>query len=500
MSSSATTPEDDTVTTAKFTTRANPILNDASMTEQKTESSPLLSNTPIQVSKVLVRGYPYFVILDKILSVLTWTNEDGWLSILVLVSYITFVLYFEVFVTYFGHILIAGILVGYSFISRYVEQQITSKPTLDDIIQLLNLLNAKSDLFLKPVTSLALTSYDIKRILFTTVFLSPLYVIVTFFIFTPRSFILLLGVCALTYNSVFSRVTRRLLWRFRFVRLLSFYLTGLDFDGININKDSGIFAAVKRVNEKVGIQNKDGKPIVFTYALYENQRRWLGIGWTSNLLSYERTSWTDEFMNEASSTDQFQLPKTEEESGLEWRWVDKTWRLDLTNDGAIQLSSSRPKTTANPGSDDGFIYYDNTWRKPSTEDSFSKYTRKRRWIRTAELIPINSKSGATTTGATTSGGSIKINGITETSAPTAEVSKVEAKNNIIKKKKSLRFDDPEDEEEATKSLGKKNRSVSFSEHVDILEKDDKVETGLLDEKKTDVVDENKEDRSGNEAD
>ena len=61
--------------------------------------------------------------------------------------------------------------------------------------------------------------------------------------------------------------------------------------------------------------------------------------------------------------------------------------MDLTNDGAITLSSSkRSKTTANPTNDEGIIYYDNTWKKPSTEDTFSKYTRRRRWIRTAELI------------------------------------------------------------------------------------------------------------------
>ena len=61
--------------------------------------------------------------------------------------------------------------------------------------------------------------------------------------------------------------------------------------------------------------------------------------------------------------------------------------MDLTNDGAITLpSSKRSKTTANPSSDEGFIYYDNTWKKPSTEDTFSKYTRRRRWIRTAELV------------------------------------------------------------------------------------------------------------------
>lgn len=456
--SSNGTPEEVQETRAEFTGRGA-TFNDRTL---KADSSPLLSSTPLTVSKVLVKSYPYFVIIDKFLSVVTWTNDDSWLSLLVVALYITFVLYFEWIVTYLGHLLPVSVLVTYSLLSKHVEEKITNNPTLDDIVHLLTGLSAKADIFLSPITSLALTSYDIKRILFTTVFLSPLYVSIMYFIFSPRSFVLISGVYILTYHSSFLKVTRKLLWRIRLIRILSFYLTGLDFGGININKVSGIFAAVKRVNEKVGIQNnKDGKPIVFTYVLYENQRRWLGIGWTLNLLSYERTAWTDEFLNESSPTDQFKLPETEEGSNLVWKWVDKTWRLDLTNDGAIQLPSSRPKTTANPSADDGFIYYDNTWKKPSTEDSFSKYTRRRRWIRTAELVPINSKL--------TSSPTSKIV-IENEVTPITEVQNVQAsgitkEETETKKRKSLRFDEAPNILHSVKKLEETKRRVSFGNEL-----------------------------------
>jgi hypothetical protein len=434
--------------------------------EPEPQSSPLLSSTPVTVSKVLVRAYPYFIIADKLLSVLTWTDEDVWLSVLTLSLYTAVVLYFEAIITFFGHVSIVVLLVGYSFLSKFVENQINAKPTLDDIVQLLTSLNVKADLFLNPITSLALTSYDIKRILFTTVFLSPLYVIITYFIFSPRSFLLVFGAYVLSYHSMFSRVTRKMLWRFRLVRLLSFYLTGLDFGGININRDSGIFAAVKRVNEKVGIQNKDGKPILFTYVLYENQRRWLGIGWTPNLLSYERTAWTDEFLNESSPTDKFKLPETEEGSGMVWRWVDKTWRLDLSNDGAIQLPSSKPKTTANPGSDDGFIYYDNTWKKPSTEDSFSKYTRRRRWIRTAELVPVNAPTTLKPNADPVSVASEAVPMIEITKVDTSGTREIHSSTETTPvKRKSLRFDEKPTILESVKRLEGK-AGVSFKDDTD----------------------------------
>lgn len=473
MSTSVSSAESHGETRASFTGRSSSHV-DRIGGEQEPQSSPLLSSTPVTVSRVLVRAYPYLIIMDKFLSVLTWTHEDLWLSALLLALYATVVVYFEFIITFFGHISVVALLVGYSFLNKCVEDQINAKPTLDEIVHLLTKINVKADLFLNPITSLALTSYDIKRILFTTVFLSPLYVIITYFIFTPRSFLLVFGLYILSYHCAFTRVTRKMLWRFRMVRLLSFYLTGLDFGGININKDSGIFAAVKRVNEKVGIQNKDGKPILFTYVLYENQRRWLGIGWTPNLLSYERTAWTDEFLNESSPTDKFQLPETEEGSGMVWRWVDRTWRLDLTNDGAIQLPSSKPKTTANPSSEDGYIFYDNTWKRPSTEDSFSKYTRRRRWIRTAELVKINAPATSTRS---------SIDPVTATAEPfpIIEVSKVEAsgsrdsevltsQENTPVKRKSLRFDEKPTILESVKQLERKT-GVSFKDESTIIPTD-----------------------------
>lgn len=432
--------------------------------ELRTEASPLLSRTPATVSKALTKAYPYFIILDKVLGVLTWTSDDAWLSVLVVAVYATLVLYFEAIITYFGHLLAVAVLVTYAVLSRHVEEQLAAKPTLDDVVQLLTAVTIKSDMLLQPISTLELTSYDIKRFLFTTVFLSPLYIVFSYFVFTPRSMLLMLGIYVLTYNSVFSRVSRKILWRFRLVRLLAFYLTGLDLGGININKNSRIFAAVQKVNAKVGLKSdgaassrlnaEDGKPVIFTYVLYENQRRWLGIGWTPNLLSYERTAWTDEFLNESSPPDNFKLPETEEGSGLVWRWVDKTWRLDLTNDGALQLPSTKPKTTANPSIDEGYIYYDNTWKKPSTEDSFSKYTRRRRWIRTAELVPIKS-TGAASTGAASSTPVVTNTAVKIDAEPVsiAQVQTVQASGTSVasdppagtgsttKKRKSIKFDE-----------------------------------------------------------
>ncbi|EDO17335.1 hypothetical protein Kpol_1062p44, partial [Vanderwaltozyma polyspora DSM 70294] len=191
-----------------------------------------------------------------------------------------------------------------------------------------------------------------------------------------------------------------------------FYLTGLNVEGVS--KHTSLLSTVQshvkkisKINESMnsdsiiedGEESSTNNKIKFNYILYENQRRWIGIGWTPSMLSYERSSWTDEFLNPSLSPEEFELP--ESQKNMKWKWVDRSWRLDMTNDGMIQLSSNKAKTVAFPNSDDGYIYYDNTWKKPSTVDSFSKYTRRRRWIRTAELIRVSNypfEEGSNTNG------------------------------------------------------------------------------------------------------
>ncbi|KAI5951977.1 hypothetical protein KGF54_005052 [Candida jiufengensis] len=360
---------------------------------RKPQSSPLLSSTPPSVSKALVKAYPYLLIINKLLSIATWTNEDSWVNVVLICLYSFAVLYFENLVTWLGHIIIVCIITLYALLNDKIIEETNLHPTLDDVVQALTSTCIKADILLMPITSLSLTAYDVKRLLFTTLFLTPIYLIITFLLIKPRIILLFTGIFLMTYHSSYSIIIRRIIWKIKLARLICFYLTGLD---LSQTKNHSLFAAAFAKVQNNNDGKPSSKPVRFTYVIYENQRRWLGIGWTSNLLSYERTPWTDEFLNESSSIDTFKLPNAIDDAnlpidskmhGANWRWVDKTWRLDLTNDGAITLpNSKRSKTTANPSTDEGYIYYDNVWKKPSTDDTFSKYTRRRRWIRTAELI------------------------------------------------------------------------------------------------------------------
>ncbi|ODV60579.1 PEX28-32 family peroxisomal membrane protein, partial [Ascoidea rubescens DSM 1968] len=387
------------------------------------KASPLLASTPTTVSKALIRAYPYLVLTDKLLSILTWTNDNYFINLSILFSIISLVLYFEFIITYFGHILAVLLLFLYFYIIQQININNLSSNNLNsnpnNIVNLLTSVSIKSEILLSPITSLKLSTYDLKRLLFTTVFLSPIYIIVSFFFIKPKVLILLLLTHLLTYHSIQYKIIRRILWKSKTFKLISFYLTGLNFNKISSNSRLNNFLKLNN-NNNTGISNNStnsgnrsffssndqsaiddpfakssidnyGKPIRFTYVLYENQRRWLGIGWTSNLLSYERAPWTDEFLNESLPPDDFKLPETlsnnDNLNNMIWKWVDKNWKLDLTNDGALTIPKGhKSKLVVDPRNDDGYIFYDNTWKKPSSEDSYSKYTRRRRWVRTAELI------------------------------------------------------------------------------------------------------------------
>ncbi|CAB4256722.1 peroxisome biogenesis protein [Maudiozyma barnettii] len=354
------------------------------------DSSPLLSSTPSNVSKALIKLYPYLIVADKALSLFTWTNDEHWPNYLVIVFFIITTIYFDFIVKYFGQLIIIGLLWLYSMMDNSVTKTVSAYPTLDDIVHMMGRVSKKADIILAPVRVLSIQ--DIKRLFFTITFFLPLYVIISLFIITPKKLFLLGGIYTLTYHSALCVLIRKSLWNIRIVRLFSFYVTGLDLGGIN--KHQGIFITVSEQMKNSNFGNKDkgkgyalgdkAKAIRFTYALYENQRRWLGIGWTSTMLSYERAAWTDAYLNPAPPLNHFKLP--DDDSDMKWQWVDENWSLDMGNDGAIQLSKSQPNLISSPGSNAGYIYSDNTWTNPSTDDAYAKYTRRRRWVRTAELV------------------------------------------------------------------------------------------------------------------
>ncbi|KAL3232610.1 Peroxisomal membrane protein PEX31 [Nakaseomyces bracarensis] len=321
--------------------------------------SPLLSSTPPSVVRSMVRLYPYLKLADKALGILTWSDFSIWNSVVLVPLYTLFILYYEVFVMYLGHMVVILSVLALMWVYNFVENT-EDVPILEDIVVKMNRVQYKFDKFIEPL--ITLKDQDLTKLLYATILFSPVYVFLSclFGIRFIKFNVVAMGILVLTYHSPWCKTLRRILWKFKIIRNLIYKVMGIE--------------TYELQEPKITLDKK----YRFTYVLYENQRRWLGIGWNSSMLGYERTPWTDEFLNEASKPSEFQLPNKE------WKWLDHDWKLDLSNDGAIEVEGE--KFVTNPGVNDGYIYYDNTWKNPSVEDTFSKYTRRRRWIRTAELI------------------------------------------------------------------------------------------------------------------
>lgn len=226
-----------------------------------------------------------------------------------------------------------------------------------------------------------------------------------FQIITTKRIVLVSGTIFFTWHSRPNRVARTILWRSALVRRISHAVTGLHFTDIVVppttdapplpprnvsayQEDANLaaFAAAKRRPDAPGVK--------FTFILYENQRRWIALGWTTSLFAYERTPWTDEHLNPAPAKDDFELPDVEG-GGSRWRWVEGSQWL-VEGAGEFDEGGTKAKADGASAGGAGWIYYDNKWQNGRRGlDGWGRYTRRRKWYRDAELVEVTESTEIT---------------------------------------------------------------------------------------------------------
>lgn len=211
-------------------------------------------------------------------------------------------------------------------------------------------------------TATSATTRPALTVLFIRIlFVLPIWILLTLpplYILTTKRVVLAVGTVVLSWHSRPARVSRAILWRSRMVRRICVFLTGLDFGEPEPRGEEGSPPPLpprrkgpQEIAASLAAKRRPDSPGVrFTFSIYENQRRWLGIGWTSSMLAYERASWTDEHLNPTPSKDEFELPEIEG-GQARWRWVQGSeWKIDTGEQG---------KGSKNASGDEGWIYYDN---------------------------------------------------------------------------------------------------------------------------------------------
>ncbi|KAF2398473.1 Pex24p-domain-containing protein [Trichodelitschia bisporula] len=380
------------------------------------QKSPLLVATPPQITRALAYSHPFITPLNRLLGLLSWSTDDPWESFLLVAVFWGVTLYGDVLFRTAGPILlVVGLMFGmylrrYSLLSStgwtgekrghkrgpssVSETDGTSlkhRKSLDEIVDTLKVFTSRCNILLDPFLTLtdflstqstattATTRPALTAMFLRIVLVTPVWWLLTlppFYILTTKRIVLFFGTVALTWHSQPARVTRTILWRSRLGRRLTALITGLDVaappprDTSAAKGSKSAARSVARQPDVAKAANSRRRPsspgIRFTFSLYENQRRWLGIGWTSSMLAYERAAWTDEHNNASAPPELFELPEVDGGHAV-WKWVPgSTWRVEGGG---------------------GWVYYDTKWRDGRRgKDGWGRYTRRRKWVRDAELV------------------------------------------------------------------------------------------------------------------
>ncbi|KAI9891055.1 MAG: peroxisome- protein [Vezdaea aestivalis] len=460
MSSNATPGGEDPSSTHSFDTNSPTIAQFSPVTLSQTsastkqrstilvhQKSPLLVATPPQITRVLAYSHPFILPLNKLVGLLSWTSGDPWESFLLVAGFWAIVLYGNTILHWAGPVVLVTVLIICMYIRRFSPLSSASwnddkgtssggkghsrqdsdgggarhHKTLDEIVETLKVFTARCNALLLPAFQLtdflstqrtatsattrpALTSLFLRLLLIT-----PLWMVLALpqiRLITTRRVVLTVGTMALTWHSRPARVSRTILWRSSLIRRIVSSLTGLKFvDPLPQPRPAttfkGLDNSLRPSSATQGGRRRPNSPGVrFTFALYENQRRWLGLGWTSSLFSYERVAWTDEHLNPSPPRSDFTLPIVDD-GNARWRWVSESqWRvegaLEGEEGGPIPDGSKHDARKDQKEGLGGWIYYDNKWRDGRRgQDGWGRYTRRRKWYRDAELVEVTASTEIT---------------------------------------------------------------------------------------------------------
>lgn len=366
-----------------------------------TLQTQLLVENPI-LALALLNIFPYLLLMDNLLEIITWTNDDPYQNFLFITGYSVLVLYWHTLRFVALPLLIAALFLSIVWRTSTIMRDLKygEKPTIDEVLQTLHNITVRFDLFFRPARHVRFTRKNYLKFVILAILVTPVHAAVARTFLLPTVLTWLNGVFFLTYHSPWAYTIRHLLWRSLYIRLLAYYMTGLD---IKISTDEGkekVHGGISRIHSPSATDVEDeasSAPIVtdndFTivkkviaspkqlrqtvrFDILENERRWFGFGWSKLLLPNERASYCYEQLMRPSpdpQDDDFEFPVCEHDLyKYTWQWMDERWELDL------EFNKSRYKT--------GWVYYDSNWGNPGYRDQSSKYTRTRKWTRRATLL------------------------------------------------------------------------------------------------------------------
>lgn len=366
-----------------------------------TPTAKLLTENPTLAS-ALSQIFPYLLLIDSLLGILTWTNDDHYENFLFMIMYSFIVLYWDVVSHLFLPMLVALSFASVIWtISSVVHaSKFEDPPTIDEVLYTLHNMTVRCEMLFRPFKVLPFRLENYIRIFISIFLLTPIHMFLTkYHILTPRRYLWLLGSFMLSFHASWAFAIRRLLWRSIYVRIAVMYISGFDIklkkgiqnaapmisspsasDAEELStslSSASILGDFKIVNKQIDSANQIKQVVLFE--VLENERRWIGMGWSSLLYPTERSNFCYEgSFNTApniheTSNEEFPFPVFENDIySYNWEWLDNSWKLDH------EFSKSK--------SNGGWVFYDSNWNNGRERDGFSRFTRSRKWIRRATLV------------------------------------------------------------------------------------------------------------------
>lgn len=360
----------------------------------------LLAENP-QLVSALANIFPYLLLIDGVLEIVTWTNDDQYQNLLWVVVYSVLVLNWHLLKYWVLPAVLATVFssVVWGTSSVIQDTKCGETPTIDEVLQTMHNLTVRLELFLQPAKLLRMNAANCVLLLFSATLLTPLNVLLYKTVLTPTSFAWVTGVFLLTFHLPWLYSFRSLLWRSAYLRRAVALATGADVRTSRAETASKSHETISRVHTPTSSDVEDGPDKVFLntdfaiikkkavsatqlrqtvrFDILENERRWFGMGWLKFLFPNERASFcyalTMTPTIDPNSDATFTFPVFENDLySYQWQWMDDAWKLDLTFNRQMYKS--------------GWVYYDRNWEGPRYEESFSRFTRSRKWTRRALLL------------------------------------------------------------------------------------------------------------------
>ncbi|CCD24242.1 Pex32p NDAI_0C05830 [Naumovozyma dairenensis CBS 421] len=352
--------------------------------------------------------YPFLIIIDNCLNRILWLHNTHY-------HYFNYVIFIFLSMKYFLQetvrfkfddiltawlglvstiILCTSIL--YYIVALFHDLKTADPPTIEDIINQIDSITNKLRILQRESFFSSRKSYSVTSICKIITISSVIqWILIKWISITIQKYVLICVIASVCYHCDWVQYTLKLIWRITLVRNIYHWddiIWKKWFGGAPVtNLETLIKYTDNRqphreeqepgINESFVIkdwyidldhyhhvdqENENAEPKILKILeiiIWENQRKWLHLGWLTKLFPYERGQFSIVKNQEGNEHIDCNNPLSFEQVDDHYKWLEDSWQID------------------------DWIYSTSSWEYVGLSDSIECYTRSRPWKRKVALFP-----------------------------------------------------------------------------------------------------------------